>query len=81
MMTVRFIFALAVLCGATALSGCVSVGNTHALITPVGVAGFHTFKPAPNDRDILLPPQRNPDRIAATREQAEQENEIPEDET
>lgn len=51
------------------LSGCVSYGNTHALITPVGVAGFHTFKPpGQSARDIQLPPQqRDPNQIAAAK--------------
>lgn len=53
---------------ATGLSGCVSYGNTHALITPVGVAGYHTFKPAKAPvRDIQLPEQRDPNRIANAR--------------
>ena len=52
---------------AVTLSGCVTHGNTHALITPLGVAGYHTFKPdhAKTPRDINLPEQRTPDRIAA----------------
>jgi hypothetical protein len=80
-MKVRFktslvISSLAALSAATALSGCVSVGRTHALITPVGVAGVHSFKPAPNGRDIRLPPQQDPDRVAAIREQAAQDDTI-----
>ena len=66
-MKVRILATLAVVGSAAALSGCVSFGNTHALITPVGVAGIHFFKPAPDARDIDLPPQRNPDLVAATR--------------
>jgi hypothetical protein len=54
------------------LSGCVSYGNSHALITPVGVAGYHTFKPANTARDIRLPEQRDPNQIAAARTQEEQ---------
>lgn len=42
---------------AAGVSGCVSYGNTHALITPVGVAGYHTFKPA-------NAPVRDPNRLA-----------------
>jgi hypothetical protein len=49
------------------LSGCVTYGNTHALITPVGVAGYHTFKPSQPVRDINLPEQRNADKIAAVK--------------
>jgi hypothetical protein len=56
-----------------ALSGCVSLGNTHALVTPVGAVGYHTFKPrnAPNPnvpRDIRL---NWPDRVAANNPQEE----------
>lgn len=57
-----------VVAGAMALSGCVSYGNTHALITPVGVAGYHTFKPASAPRnvppDLQLQQDRDPNRIA-----------------
>jgi len=51
------------------VSGCVSYGDTHALITPVGVAGYHTFKPkGQGSRDIQLPPeQRDPNQIAAAK--------------
>ena len=53
------------------LGGCVTYGNTHALITPVGVAGYHSFKPAQGTRDIQLPEQRDPDRIAAVKAKQE----------
>lgn len=55
-----------------ALSGCVSYGNTHALVTPVGAIGYHTFKPdhTTTPRNIELP--RTPDRIAATNDKGEQ---------
>jgi hypothetical protein len=69
-------------CSATAVaaltagvSGCVSYGNTHALLTPVGVAGYHTFKPANaprNPREIQLPEQRDPNRIANAKAKQEQ---------
>lgn len=53
---------------AAGLTGCVSYGNTHALLTPVGVAGYHTFKPANAPRnvppDIQLQQDRDPNRIA-----------------
>ena len=75
---VKFVSLAAVVAG---LTGCVSYGNTHALITPVGVAGYHTFKPSQPARDIHLQEQRDPNRIAAVhsdqeranQEQAEQE--------
>lgn len=77
MMKVRLVTTLAVVSFAATLSGCVSYGNTHALITPIGVAGYHSFKPSDSARDIHLPEQRNPDRIAATKaEQEQQEDEI-----
>jgi uncharacterized protein YjlB len=66
---------LAVVSLTGALGGCVSFGNTDALITPVGVAGIHSFKPSDTARDINLPPQRQPDQVAANRERAEQEEE------
>lgn len=60
---------------AAGLSGCVSYGNTHALLTPVGVAGYHSFKPANAPRnvppDIRLQQDRDPNRIADA--QAKQE--------
>lgn len=55
------------------MSGCVSYGNTHALLTPVGVAGYHTFKPPQNStREIKLPPERDPNRVAAAKAKEEQ---------
>lgn len=75
MMKMRFLSTVAIVSVATAgLSGCVSYGNTHALVTPVGVMGYHTFKPdnANTPREINLPEQRTPpDRIAATNERNE----------
>lgn len=76
-MKVRFTMTLAIVSFAAALSGCVSYGNTHALLTPVGVAGYHSFKPSNTARDIQLPEHRNPDRIAANKAAQEQK----EDET
>ena len=53
---------------AAGVTGCVSYGNTHALVTPIGVAGYHTFKPAGAPRnvppDIQLQQDRDPNRIA-----------------
>lgn len=77
MMKVRLLSGLAsglaMVSLAAALSGCVSYGNTHALVTPVGVAGYHSFKPKNTNtpRDIQLPEQSPPDRIAATNDQPE----------
>ena len=70
----KLVCSAVVLTGLTAgMSGCVSYGNTHALITPVGVAGYHTFKPdnAPS-RDIQMPDQRDPNRIANAKAKEEQ---------
>ena len=56
---------------AAGLSGCVSYGNTHALLTPVGVVGYHTFKPAnTTPREIQLP--RDPNQVAAAKAKEEQ---------
>lgn len=59
----RAVSGLAVVSLAAALGGCVSHGNTHALITPAGVVGYHSFKPdhTNSPRDIQLPEQRTPD--------------------
>jgi hypothetical protein len=70
MMKVRLLNMLMVVSFAAAVSGCVSYGNTHALITPVGVAGYHTFKPSNAPRDVPLPPPA-PDQMASVNEQAE----------
>lgn len=73
MMKLRLLSTVAIVSVATAaLSGCVTSGNTHALITPVGVMGYHTFKPdhTTTPREINLP-ERAPDRIAATNERDE----------
>lgn len=74
MMKMRLLNGLAIVSLAAALSGCVSYGNTHALLTPVGAVGYHTFKPdhVNKPRDIQLPLPRTPDRIAATNEQGKQ---------
>lgn len=74
-MKVRFTTTLAIVSFAAALSGCVSYGNTHALITPVGAVGYHSFKPSNTARDIQLPEQKNPDRIAANKSGQEQQDE------
>lgn len=73
-MKVRFTTTLAIVSLAAALSGCVSYGNTHALLTPVGGIGYHSFKPSNTARDIQLPEQKNPDRIAANKAAQEQED-------
>lgn len=76
MMKLRLLNGLMIVSLVAALSGCVSLGNTHALVTPVGAIGYHTFKPdnAPNPnvpRDIRL---GGPDRVAAANEQSKQSN-------
>lgn len=75
MRSLKLVCSAIVLTGLTAgVSGCVSYGNTHALLTPIGVAGYHTFKPANAPaRDIQLPPdQRDPNRIADAKAKEEQ---------
>ncbi len=40
------------------LAGCVSMGATDALLTPVGIVGVHSFAPpraSPNDTDSAAP--------------------------
>lgn len=63
MMKVRLSNIVAVVSVAAALSGCVSYGNTHALITPLGVAGYHKFKPENTAPVAPVPP--TPDRMSA----------------
>jgi hypothetical protein len=71
MMKVRSLNIVAVVFVAAVLGGCVSYGNTHALITPLGVAGYHKFKPE-NTSPVLPPP--TPDRMTAATE-AQKQNE------
>lgn len=54
------------------VSGCVSYGNTHALLTPVGAVGYHSFKPANTapTREIQMP--RDPNQIADAKAKQEQ---------
>ena len=63
MMKVRWMKLVGMFSIAAALSGCVSYGNTHALITPLGVAGYHKFKP--DNTAPVIPPPPNADRMAA----------------
>ena len=74
-MKVRLISSVAMITfAAAALSGCVSYGNTNALVTPIGVAGVHSFKPQQNEvRDIRFPAPKNPDRLAATHEHIQEQ--------
>jgi hypothetical protein len=34
------------------LTGCATVGSTHALATPWGAAGIHSFKPEKSDKPV-----------------------------
>ena len=45
------------------LSGCVSFGQTDMLVTPVGVAGIHSFAPPPSP-DNFKQTERTADRLA-----------------
>lgn len=85
MMKVQSFYIAAIVSFAAALSGCVSYGNTHALITPVGVAGYHTFKPDVVDpnapRDIRLSQQRAAlERVASTNAPTESDDDSTNDE-
>jgi len=70
----KLVCSAAVVAGlAGGLSGCVSYGNTHALLTPVGAIGYHSFKPANAPvREIQMPDQRDPNRIADAKAKEEQ---------
>lgn len=67
MMKIRLSNVVGIVSIAAALSGCVSYGNTHALITPLGVAGYHKFKP--ENSAPVVPPPPNPDRMTASHQQ------------
>lgn len=69
MMKLRALNIVAIVSMVAAMSGCVSYGNTHALITPVGAVGYHKFKP--QNTAPVLPP--SPDRVAAIQEQNDQQ--------
>lgn len=71
MMKVRLLNIVGIVSIAAAMSGCVSYGNTHALLTPVGVIGYHKFKP--ENTAPAVPPPPNPDRVAHANEQDEQQ--------
>lgn len=70
MMKVRLLSVVGIVALAAAMSGCVSYGGTHALITPVGAIGYHKFKP--EHTSPALPPPPNADRVAAIQKQHEQ---------
>ena len=70
MMKVRLFSIVGIVSLAAAMSGCVSSGGTHALITPVGAIGYHKFKPENTSPAVLPPP--NADRVAAVQKQHEQ---------
>ena len=70
MMKVRLLNVVGLVSLAAAMSGCVSYGGTHALITPVGAIGYHKFKPENTSPAVLPPP--NADRVAAIQKQHEQ---------
>ena len=71
MMKVRLLSFVGVVSIAAALSGCVSYGNTHALVTPLGVAGYHKFKP--ENTAPVVPPRPTPDRMTAANQQEQSE--------
>lgn len=70
-MKLRLLNIIGVVSVAAAMSGCVSYGSTHALITPVGAIGYHKFKPENTSPAVPLPP--NADRVAAIQEQHDQD--------
>jgi len=71
MMKVRWLHMVTVVSVAAAMSGCVSYGATHALITPVGIAGYHTFKP--ENSAPAVPRQSDPEHMAAASQQQQDE--------
>ncbi len=71
----RWFPTLCALCAWCALSGCVTTPNTKALVTPIGAAGYHTFKPK------QPPPRVAPDDVnriaAAAAEESRRERDEP----
>lgn len=57
-------------CSFAMLCGCVSVGQTHMLVTPVGAAGIHSFAPPPSP-DNLKQLDSTAQRLAAMQKQSE----------
>lgn len=51
-MKLRLISACASVGAAATLSGCVSFGQTDMLVTPLGVAGIHSFAPPASPDDF-----------------------------
>lgn len=63
----RYVMKLRMLitpCVVALLSGCVSFGQTGVLVTPIGVAGIHSFAP-PQRPDNVDELERAADRITA----------------
>jgi hypothetical protein len=64
-------------CLLASLAGCISVPGTKVLVTPIGVAGVHSFKPQPTP-DNIYAQARTMDRVTA---QAASENKAAPDTT
>lgn len=69
-MNLRLISACAVMGAAATLSGCVSFGQTDMLVTPVGVAGIHSFAP-PASPDNFKQIDREAQRLERMAQQRE----------
>lgn len=80
MMKVRWLHMVTVVSVAAAMSGCVSYGGTHALITPVGIAGYHTFKPE-NSAPAVPTTRPDPEHMAAASQQQRNEQQRRDGET
>jgi len=65
---VKFPIAGVIAALSLSLGGCVTYGQTHALVTPFGVAGIHTFAPPKKSPDDLTGAQKTAERIAKTME-------------
>ena len=51
-------------CLLASVAGCISVPGTNVLVTPIGVAGVHSFKPQPTP-DNIYAQARTMDRMTA----------------
>lgn len=70
-MKLRILIAGTVAAATAALSGCVSFGQTGMLVTPVGVAGIHSFAP-PSAPDNFKQLDRTAERLAAIQKQQQE---------
>lgn len=62
MMKLRMLIGL---CFLASLAGCISTQQTHALLTPIGAAGIHSFAPPRQSSDGTPVQAKSLDRMTA----------------